>query len=178
VADPLPGQPSCPECGARPTAGSGVCAACGYAFVEDAPRGRPRRRAAAPVGEGGALRQRPAMLALAAGGLAAAAAALMATLGGADEGDPGRNPLAGAEARPGRLEVLARRPLSGREAERRLEQRYGSASDDDTASASCSELQPRPAHAIRWCDIRYAHGGERTVIVLSNPKGHELLVER
>ena len=74
--------------------------------------------------------------------------------------------------------MLARHPLSARAAERRLEERFGSAGDDDTASARCSALQPRPAHAIRWCRIRYAHGGERTVIVLSNPRGHELLVER
>jgi hypothetical protein len=50
--------------------------------------------------------------------------------------------------------------------------------DGDSAAARCSALEPRPAHAIRWCRIRYARGGERTVIVLTNPQGFELLVER
>jgi hypothetical protein len=102
----------------------------------------------------------------------------MVTLGGADAGDAGQDPPDAAEERRGGPEVLSRRPLSGRAAEARLEERFGSAGDDDTAAARCSALQPRPAHAIRWCRIRYAHGGERTVIVLSNPKGYELLVER
>lgn len=167
MADPLSGQPSCPACGARAPARSRTCAACGYPFVEDAPRAaRPRRRFAT--------------LALAAGALAAAAAtALLVSLGGADADDDGqgRRGAAADERRTG-PEVLARNPLSARAAERRLEERFASAGDDDTASARCSALQPRPAHAIRWCRIRYAHGGERTVIVLSNPRGHELLVER
>jgi rubredoxin len=70
------------------------------------------------------------------------------------------------------------RRRSARAAERRLEARFVSPNDDDVGSASCSALQPRPAHAIRWCRIGYAYGGERTVIVLLNPQGHELLVER
>jgi hypothetical protein len=32
--------------------------------------------------------------------------------------------------------------------------------------------------AARRCRIRYTGGPERTVIVLSNPQGYELLVER
>jgi hypothetical protein len=124
-------------------------------------------------------RRRFATSALAAGALTAAAAvALSATLGGADAGDAGQDPPRAAEERRAGLEVLARNPLSAQEAERRLEERYGSAGDDDTASASCSALQPRPAHALRWCEIRYPNGGERTVIVLLNPRGHEVLVER
>jgi hypothetical protein len=153
---------------------------CGSPFVEDVPRvGRPRRRSAARADAGGAEGRHFATLALAAGALAAAAAAaLSVTLGGADADDPGQDPSATAEARRTGPEVLARHPLSARGAERRLEQRFGFADDDETASAICSPLQPRPAHAIRWCRIRYAHGGERTVIVLSNPQGHELLLER
>jgi hypothetical protein len=173
VAEPPPARPSCPDCGARASAGSAACAECGYPIVEDSPRGgRPRRH---PV----AKRRRFATYALAAGALvAAAAAALLVATGGGDAGGAGQNrPSAAAERRSG-PEVLSRRPLSARAAERRLEQRFVSARDDDTASARCSALQPRPAHAIRWCRIRYARGGERTVIVLSNPQGHELLVER
>jgi hypothetical protein len=174
VAEPPPARPSCPDCGARANAGSAACAECGYPIVEDSPRGgRPRRHPA------GAERRRFATYALAAGALvAAAAAALLVATGGGDAGGAGQNrPSAAAERRSG-PEVLSRRPLSARAAERRLEQRFVSARDDDTASARCSALQPRPAHAIRWCRIRYARGGERTVIVLSNPQGHELLVER
>jgi hypothetical protein len=119
-------------------------------------------------------------LAIAAGALAAAAAAaaFSVTLGGADAGDAGRDPPRAADERRTGPELLARHPLSARAAERRLEARFVSPNDDDTGSASCSALQPRPAHAIRWCRITYAYGGERTVIVLLNPKGHELLVER
>ena len=179
MAEPLTARPSCPDCGARASARSKACAECGYAFVEDSPRvGRARRRSATLAVPGGAERRRVATLALAAGVLAAAAVGLPVALGGADADDAGRGrPTATAERRSG-PEVLARSPLSTRAAERRLEERFGSAGDDDTASARCSALQPRPAHAIRCCRIRYAHGGERTVIVLSNPQGHELLVER
>ena len=167
---------------------------CGYPFVEDAPRaGRPRRRSATPAVAGGAERRRfgtPALaagaerrrlatLALTAGALAAAAAAaLMVTLGGADADDAGKDAPDAAEERRTGPEVLSRSPLSARAAERRLEERFVSPRDDDRASARCSALEPRPAHAIRWCQIRYARGGERTVIVLSNPQGYELLVRR
>jgi hypothetical protein len=153
---------------------------CGYAFVEDPPRGgRARRRSATPGSPNGSARRRYTTHALAAAGIGvAAAAALWAVpFGGEEVADAGRDRPRTAGARSG-PEVLARHPLSARAAERRLEERFGSAGDDDTASARCSALQPRPAHAIRWCRIRYAHGGERTVIVLSNPQGHELLVER
>jgi hypothetical protein len=166
VAEPPPAQASCPDCGARATARSRACAECGYRFVEDSPRsGRPRRRSATT-------------LTLTAGALVAAAAVVLIAPGGGDAGDAGRHPPIAAEERRNVPELLARNPLSGREAERRLEERYGSADDDDTASARCSELQPRPVHAIRWCEIRYAHGGERTVIVISDPHGYELLLER
>ncbi len=167
MADPLPARPSCPECGARATARSKACAQCGYRFVEDSPRPeRPRRHFGT--------------LALTAGAVATLAATAIAVAPGGgepDDGGPDRRGAAEDESRTG-PELLSRRPLSRRAAERRLEERFGSARDDDTASARCSALQPRPAHAIRWCRIRYAHGGERTVIVLSNPQGYELLVER
>jgi hypothetical protein len=81
------------------------------------------------------------------------------------------------ERQPG-PDVLSEHPLSGRAAERLLEDRFTSFRDDDSASASCSALEPRPAHAIRWCRIRYPGGTERTVIVLTHPQGRELLIER
>lgn len=137
------------------------------------------RRSLTPRAAGGAERRRFATLSLAAGVLAAAAAALVVALGGGEADDAGaeRRGAAADRVRTG-PEVLSRSPLSARAAERRLEARFVSPRDDDTASASCSALEPRPAHAIRWCRIRYAHGGERTVIVLSNPQGYELLVRR
>jgi hypothetical protein len=102
-------------------------------------------------------------------GLAVAVAAVVVLADG-DEPDPA------AAARQG-PEVLSMHPLSTHAAERRLEARFTSAQDDDSAAARCSELEPRPAHAIRHCRIRYPGGAERSVIVLSNPQGHELLVE-
>jgi hypothetical protein len=167
VAEPPPARPSCPHCGARASARSKACEECGYPFVEDSPRARPPRRRLGTF----------AVTAAAAAGLAAATVVVVS--GGGQADGPGRE-RRGAAADGGRSgpEVLSRRPLSARAAERRLEARFVSPRDEDTASASCSALQPRPAHAIRWCRIRYAHDGERTVIVLSNPKGYELLVER
>ena len=181
MAESLAARPSCPDCGARASARSKACAECGYAFVEDPPRaGRPWRRSVKSGAAGGAEGRRFATLPLAAGVLAAAtAAALLVALGGGEADDAGaeRRGAAADRARTG-PEVLSRRPLSAREAERRLEERFVSPRDDDSASARCSALEPRPAHAIRWCRIRYADGGERTVIVLSNPQGYELLVRR
>ena len=181
MAESLPARPSCPDCGARASARSKACTECGYAFVEDPPRaGRPWRRSLTSGAAGGAEARRFATLPLAAGVLAAATAAtLLVALGGGEADDAGaeRRGAAADRARTG-PEVLSRRPLSAREAERRLEERFVSPRDDDSASARCSALEPRPAHAIRWCRIRYAHGGERTVIVLSNPQGYELLVRR
>jgi hypothetical protein len=147
------------------TARSQACAECGYRFVEDPP----------PAGR----RRRLAPLPLTAGAVAASAAtALVVSLGGGKTDDAGPERRSAADRGRSGPEVLARRPLSTPAAERRLEERFVSQRDDDSASARCSALQPRPAHAIRWCRIRYAGGGERTVIVLSNPQGYELLVER
>ena len=107
--------------------------------------------------------------ALGAVAVAVAVAAVALLAGGDDAADP-------AAARSG-PEVLSTHPLSTREAERRLEERFASAQDDDSAAARCSPLEPRPAHAIRHCRIRYPGGTERRIVVLSNPQGHELLVD-
>jgi hypothetical protein len=116
---------------------------------------------------------------------AAAAVAAVAALGIAvlepsgEEGEDGRDAgSVASERRPAGPELLADRLLPGPAVERRLEERFNSAGDDDSASARCAPLEPRPAHAIRWCEIRYPSGSERTVIVLSNPRGQELLIER
>jgi hypothetical protein len=144
---------SCPACGARAAAHADACGGCGYRFVE---RGVRRRRVPG-VALGGA--------ALAA---VAAAGAAVALLAGGDD------PAPAARSGP---EVLSPHPLSARDAERRLEARFASAQDDDSAAARCSELEPRPAHAIRRCRIRYPGGAERTVVILTNPQGHELLMD-
>ena len=115
-------------------------------------------------------------MALAAAGVAALGIVVLVASG--EDGEGGRDAGSVASARPAAPEVLADRLLPGPAVERRLEERFSSAGDDDTASARCSPLEPRPAHAIRWCEIRYPSGSERTVIVLSNPRGQELLIER
>ena len=138
-----------------------MCAECGYRFVQSSP----------PVARRGGR-----AAGLAAGSVAALGLAAFLLAGRGDEAEPG---VRAATARaPSGPEVLADRLLSGPAVERRLEERFSSAGDDDSASARCSPLEPRPAHAIRWCEIRYPSGSERTVIVLSNPGGRELLIER
>jgi hypothetical protein len=161
VAEVIPGQPSCPDCGAGASARAEVCAECGYRFVEG-------RR---PAVHGGGR-----VLALAAVGVVALGLAAFVLSGEGDEAEPDareRGPRG-----PSGPEVLAERLLPGPAVERRLEERFTSPRDDDSASARCAPLEPRPAHAIRWCEIRYPSGTERTVIVLSNPGGRELLIER
>jgi hypothetical protein len=119
------------------------------------------------------------MLALTSAGVAALATTTVVVAFDRGEADEASR-RHGAALDAGRTgpEVLARHPLSGRAVERRLEERFVPPHDDDRPTARCSALQPRPAHAIRWCRIHYAGGSERTVIVLSNPQGYELLVER
>jgi ribosomal protein L40E len=140
---------SCPNCDAPAPAGARACEACGYRFLED---GRPGR----------------ALLAGAA--IAALVLAGVLLLGGGR--DSGQEPATGPA-----LEILSNHPLSRRAAERRLETRFSSTRDDDSAAARCSALEPRPAHAVRRCRIRYPNGSERTVVVLLDARGRERLSE-
>jgi hypothetical protein len=156
-------QLSCPDCGARATGRAGACADCGYRFLEDP--GRPTHSRA----QWGRVRD----LALMAGGVASLGIAAVVAVWGV-----GGDPRGTANERRAGPDVLSEHPLSGPAAERLLEERFTSFRDDDSASASCSALEPRPVHAIRWCRIRYPGGTERTVIVLSHPQGRELLIER
>ena len=142
---------SCPACGAWAAVHADACAACGYRFVERGGRRRRVPRAAL----GGAL-------------AALVAVAPVVLLAGGDDPQPA------AATGP---ELLSTHPLSTRAAERRLEARYTSEQDDDSAAARCSALEPRPAHAIRHCRILYPGGAERNVVVLTNPQGRELLME-
>jgi hypothetical protein len=154
---------SCPNCGARAAVEADACAGCGYRFLEDATR-TGRRRVRDVV--------------LATGAIAAVVAA--AVVLARDDPDPGEASLERPRPAPRSLtdeDVLSPHPLSARAAERRLEARFTSLRDDDSAAARCSARIPRPAHAIRRCRIRYPGGGERTVVVLTNPQGRELVVE-
>jgi hypothetical protein len=79
---------------------------------------------------------------------------------------------------PTSLDVLSSHPLSSRGVEHLLEARFASPRPGDSAVARCSALQPRPAHAIRHCGIRHPGGGISGVVVLTNPQGQEVLVNR
>jgi hypothetical protein len=74
-------------------------------------------------------------------------------------------------------ELLSQHPLSAHEVERRLEVRYTSSGDDDCAAVRCAGREPRPAHAIRHCRVRYPNGTQRKVVVLLDARGRELLSE-
>jgi hypothetical protein len=87
------------------------------------------------------------------------------------------DPISAAQATATGVDLLASHPLSARAAERRLEARFTSPRDDETASARCSALEPRPTDALRRCRIRYPGGTTRTVVLLTNPRGQQLLVE-
>jgi hypothetical protein len=92
--------------------------------------------------------------------------------GEADDASAGTAPDA-----PAGQDVLADHPLSTSAVERRLEARFIGVRDDESAAVLCSALEPRPAHAIRHCRIRYPGGVERRMVVLTNPQGRELLID-
>ena len=158
-------------CGARASARAESCADCGYRFVEDASHSPRARRPGGP--RAGAV----ALAAIAIVGLAYAAGSLVAGDGQeASEARPDERG-AGGGLRVG-LDVLSSNPLSTRGVERRLEARFAQPHQDGSAAARCSGLQPRPAHAIRRCHIDHPGGGESFVVVMTNPHGQEVLVDR
>jgi hypothetical protein len=147
---------SCPNCDRPAPPRARVCPACGYRFLEDRGPGR-------------------ALAVVAAIGAAVAAAIVL--IPGGDDAQP-------VDVEPGRSDLprvhtwlLSNHPLSTREAERRLEARFTSERDDDSAAARCSGREPRPAHAIRRCSIRYPNGSRRGVVVLLDARGREVLSE-
>jgi hypothetical protein len=146
---------SCPNCDAPAPARARVCPACGYRFLED---------------------RRPGRALMAAAAIAAAVAAAVIVIPGGDDAQPVEE---GRAADPPRvaMELLANHPLSTRETERRLEARFLSERDDDSAAAHCGARVPRPAHAIRHCRIRYPNGVRRSVVLLLDARGRELLSE-
>jgi hypothetical protein len=154
---------SCPSCNAPADPGARVCGHCGYRFVEGGPERAPR------PGLGPAL-------AVATSVAAVALVAAFAIGGGDDEPFPDR--VADLDT-PRRLEVISERPLATRDAELLLEERFTALlRDDDSAAVRCSEREPRPAHSLRRCQVRYPTGFERTIVVLTNASGTEVLSER
>jgi hypothetical protein len=137
--DQAAASPSCPRCGADCPAGAARCRACGFALV-DAPE---RRR---PSGGGSGL---PWVVALAASVAAVAAVVAMLFTGGG-RGSP--TAPAGPPA-----------PVPALEAERRLELRFGGASDDETAAVRCP-YRIEPGQMVR-CELRYADGIARAMLV-------------
>jgi hypothetical protein len=145
---------SCPNCDAPAPARARVCAACGYRFLED---------------------RHPGRALLAAAAIAAVVAAAAVVIPGGDHA-PATDVEAGAPDSPRPpTELLSNHPLSAHAVERRLEARF--LRDDDTDAARCFAREPRPAHAIRRCRIRYPDGTSRTVVVLLDARGRELLTE-
>ena len=111
-----------------------------------------------------------------AAGLAGAALVAVAVAGAAVVGgDGGGEPAEAGPAEPVHLEVLARHPLSTPAAERVLTRRYLSIPDDDETDVRCSRREPRPAHSVRRCEILYPGGTDRTVVVITNANGSEVL---
>jgi len=152
---------SCPNCDAPAQPGARVCATCGYRFLED---------------------RRPGRALLVAVAVAALVAAAVIVLPGGDDpttADAERGRAADRPRVP--TELLSEHPLSAREAERRLEVRCMSPGDDDSAAVRCAVRcagrEPRPAHAIRRCRVRYPNGTQRMVVVLLDARGRELLSE-
>jgi hypothetical protein len=148
---------SCPNCDEPAPPRARVCPACGYRFLEDRSPGR-------------------ALLVVAA--IAAAVATAIVLIPGGDDAQP-TDVEAERAADPPRVhtELLSNHPLSTREVERRLEARFTSERDDDSAAARCLGREPRPAHAIRHCIILYPNGSRRGVVVLLDARGRERLSE-
>ncbi len=148
---------SCPNCDAPARPGGRVCTNCGYRFLED---------------------RRPGRALLAAAALVALVVAAVFALPGGDDPPPVDAEKGRAPDRPRVLtELISEHPLSARQAERRLEARFTSPKDDDSAAVRCAGREPRPAHAIRYCRVRYPNGSQRRVVVLLDARGRELLSE-
>jgi hypothetical protein len=173
VADVFPAQPTCPECGAPANAPAKACGDCGYRFVQESVHA-PHGTGAKP--SGGRRTAAVALIVIAAAALGYAASLVARDAPDASDARPGPGSSAGSV--PTTLDVLSSHPLSTREVEHLLEARFASPRPGDSAVARCSALQPRPAHAIRRCRIRHPGGGIRSAVVLTNPQGQEVLVDR
>jgi hypothetical protein len=149
---------TCPNCDAPASPGARVCDQCGYRFLEDRRPGR-------------ALLGGVALVAL----VTAAVIVIPGGGSGPDPADVERGRARDAPRMP--TELISEHPLSAHQAERRLEARFTSPRDDDSAAVRCAGREPRPAHAIRHCRVRYPNGTQRRVVVLLDARGRELLSE-
>ncbi len=156
--DPADARPSCPRCGAACPAGAARCRRCGFAFLDAG----ERRRLPRPGGRGlGRLRPdgrvqrvrgRTAWaLALAAMG----AVATIVLIADEDAPPPAATPVPVLPPPP--------TPISALEAERRLELRFGGASDDETAAVRCPH-RIEPERRTR-CELRYRNTAPRAILV-------------
>jgi hypothetical protein len=150
---------ACPNCDAPAAAHARRCARCGYSFVEGG-------------GERPAL-PRPGRWAAIAAAAVLAAALLAVVLAGRGGGDDEGARV--SEAPQSHLEVLSKHPLARHDAELLLERRYFPIPDDDESDVRCSRREPKPAHSVRRCQVVYPGGTERTVVLLTNASGAEVL---
>jgi hypothetical protein len=105
---------------------------------------------------------------------AAVALAVVAVLAIADGGDE-RAPSAIARPEAARLQIISERPLSTARVETAIEELYIPLRDDDSGSVDCTDRVAKPAHSVRRCEVRYANGTDRRVVVLTNARGNEVL---
>jgi hypothetical protein len=149
---------ACPNCDEPAPARARRCPRCGYEFVEGA--------GARPGLSRAGWRSAIAAVAVLAGTLVAVMLA-----GGAEDEDAAQV----TRAPQARLEVLSKRPLARHDAELLLERRYFPVPDDDESDVRCSRREPKPAHSVRRCQVVYPGGTERTVVLLTNASGAEVL---
>jgi hypothetical protein len=154
---------TCPNCDAPAPAHVRRCAHCGYSFVEG---GGPAERPGLP-----SPGWKAAVTAIAV--LVVAVLAVLLTGGGSGDDDSAR----GRATPQAHLEVLSAHPLARHDAELLLERRYFPVPDDDESDVRCSRREPRPAHSVRRCHVVYPGGTERTIVVLTNASGAEVLSE-
>jgi hypothetical protein len=152
---------TCPNCSAPATPGAQACGRCGYEFLEGGHGQAPRPGALWALGGAAAVTGAVILVAL--------------LIGGGDGG--GRAPAAAGIDTSRRLEVLSERPLPTGAAERRLEARFAAMRDEDSAAVHCSRREAKPAHSVRRCSVRYLSGIERSVVLLTNARGNEVISE-
>jgi hypothetical protein len=162
--EPADASPICPRCGAACPAWAARCTRCGFAFLDAGERRRlPRPRGRVP----GRLRpdgrvQRLHWRTVWAPALAAmTSVAAIVLIVDADAPPPAAKPVPVLPPPP--------TPISALEAERRLELRFGDASDDETAAVRCPH-RIEPGRRTR-CELRYRHTAPRAILVGVSPRG-------
>jgi ribosomal protein L40E len=155
---------TCPSCDAPAPARARRCARCGYQFLE--------------TGEGERSHPRPSGRQLAIA-LSVAALVVVSVAGAALTGGGEDDSTAASDAAPqAQLDVLSARPLATDGAERLLKQRYIGVRNDESAFVRCSGRVAKPAHSVRRCVVHYPGGQERTIVLITNASGAEVLSER